>query len=89
MDVQMAMNMNENMKLAGVENMGAGHLENETETWERGGTQESIGVTLSVITTSGLWNLKRPPLVTKQEPKCRYSHTNTSTNLLTKILSCL
>ena len=28
--------------------LGRGHLQEETETWDKGGTQESMGVTLAV-----------------------------------------
>ena len=50
---------------------------NKTETWDKGGAQESIGVTLAVI--QSLRNLKRIPPVAWQEP----------TKLSTQNVSCL
>jgi hypothetical protein len=33
--------------------VGAGHLQHVTETWDRGGAQESMGVTLAVMHSIG------------------------------------
>jgi hypothetical protein len=46
-DGSMAMKMNRNLQLTGVKRWG-GYLQDKTETWNQGGTQESIGVTLAV-----------------------------------------
>ena len=40
----MAMRMNENLQAIGMWR----HLQDETETWDEGGTQESMGVILAV-----------------------------------------
>jgi hypothetical protein len=45
---------------------GGGHLQDVTETWDDGGAQESMGLSLAV-TSPGLWNLKRPPPIARQE----------------------
>ena len=42
----MATRMNGNLQLTGVRRWG--HLQDETETWDKGGVQESVGVTLAV-----------------------------------------
>jgi hypothetical protein len=44
-----------------------GHLENLSETWDRGDSQESVAVTLVRPTALGICNLKRPPPVVRQE----------------------
>ena len=45
----MGLKMNGNLQLIGVRRLG-GHLQEETETWDKGGTQESIGGDLSCDT---------------------------------------
>ena len=47
-DGWMAMRMNGNLQLMGG-GLGRGHFQEETETCNRGGTQESVGVSLAVI----------------------------------------
>ena len=37
---------------------GQGHLQDKAETWDKGGTQESMGVSLAMIQALGIWNLK-------------------------------
>ena len=59
----MVMKMNGNLQLKGV-GRWEGHLQDETETWEKGGAQESMRMTLALET----WNLKKPPPVARQEP---------------------
>ena len=51
-DSQMVMKMNGNLQLKGV-GRWEGHLQDETETWEKGGAQESMGVTLAVTHSIG------------------------------------
>ena len=41
----MAMKMNGNMQLMEVRSWGGGQLQDETETWDKGGVQESLEVT--------------------------------------------
>ena len=43
-DIRMAMRMNGNLQLTGVGSWG--HLQSETETWDKGGATESIEVSL-------------------------------------------
>ena len=47
----MAMRMNGNLQLMGLRRWG--HLLKKTETWGKGGTQESMGVTLAVTHNTG------------------------------------
>jgi hypothetical protein len=47
----MAMRMNGNLQLMGLRRWG--HLLKKTETWGKGGTQESMGVTLAVTPYTG------------------------------------
>ena len=75
----MAMKMNGNLQLAGVRGWGR-TSQDEAETWDRGGTQESVEVTLAVIHTSGTWNLKNPPPVVRQDLSGS-RHTNPPTKL--------
>jgi hypothetical protein len=63
----MAMRMNGNLQLTGWRGMG--YLQDMTETWDKGGTQELIGVTLAMTTELVIWNMKRPPPVARQEPQ--------------------
>ena len=46
------MRMNGNLQLTGVKRW-EGHLQDETETWDKGGTQESIGLTLAMTHYTG------------------------------------
>lgn len=57
----MAMRMNGNLQLTG----GRGDLQEETETWDRGGGQESMGLSLMVTHSIGIWSLKRPSPVVR------------------------
>ena len=66
-DVQMTMRMKGKLKLAGVQSVGIWHVEDETETWEREGTQISMWMILTVTYNIVLWNLNGPPLVSMQE----------------------
>ena len=50
-DIRMAMRMNGNLQLTGVGSWG--HLQSETETWDKGGAQESMGVSLTVTHSIG------------------------------------
>jgi hypothetical protein len=50
-DGQKAMRMNGSLQLTGVGS--GGHLQEETETWEKGDTQESMWVTLAVTYSIG------------------------------------
>ena len=50
-DGQMAMKMNGNLQQMGIRRWG--HLQDETETWDKGGTEESMEVTLAMTTYSG------------------------------------
>ena len=47
----MDMKMNGNLQLTGVGSWQ--QLQDETETWDKGGTQESMGVTLAVTHSIG------------------------------------
>jgi hypothetical protein len=58
----MARKINGNLQLTVVRRCRE-YLQNNSETWNEGGAQESMKVTLSVTTTLGIWNLNRPPLV--------------------------
>ena len=51
----MAMRMNVNLQLAGYDSGsgGVGHLKDMEETYDKGGSQESMGVTLAVTYSSG------------------------------------
>lgn len=64
------------------------HLEYMPETWNMGGSQESVGVTLAE-TVVRIWNLKKPPPVARQEPQWCDRDTNPLTKLATQNLSCL
>ena len=83
-DGQIAMRMNGNSQLTAVRSWG-GHLQDETEAWDKGGTQEPMGVTLAV----GMWNMKRPPSVARQELQWIDRDTIPPTKLSTPNLSCL
>jgi hypothetical protein len=82
----MAMRINGNLQLAGVV---GGDLEDRPETWDRGVFQESMGMTLAETHSSGMWKLKRPPPVARQEPHWKNRDTNPPTDLLTENLPCL
>ena len=45
--------MNRNLQLMEVRSWGGGQLQDETETWDKGGAQESMGVTLAVTHCTG------------------------------------
>ena len=63
----MAMKMIGILQLVGV---GCGeHIIDVAETWDRGDAQESIGITLAMTSTLGIWNMKRLPLLARQEPR--------------------
>ena len=62
----MTIRINGNLQPMGWE--GRGHHQEETETWDKGGTQESIQVSLAVTHNIRIWNLKRPPPFSRQEP---------------------
>jgi len=69
---------------------GGEHLQDKTETWHKEYTQESMVVTLAVThTVLGIWNLKRPPPVARQEPKRSNRDTNPPRKLSIQNLSCL
>ena len=42
-----------------------GHLEDGSETWDKGGYQESMGLSLAESHCSGIRNLKRLPPVAR------------------------
>ena len=48
------MKMNENLQVMGLKRWR--HLQNKTETWYKGGAQESMGVTLAV--THNIWGME-------------------------------
>lgn len=50
---QIGMIMNINLKFTRMGSFGPGYLENETETWDKGGTPGSMGVTLSATHNIG------------------------------------
>ena len=47
---------------------GRGYLQEKTETWDKGGTQESMGWPYLWLTTLGIWNLNRSHPLVRQEP---------------------
>jgi hypothetical protein len=62
-----------------------GHLQKETETWHKGGTQESRGVFYAVTHSTGTMEPVRLPPVARQEPQWSNRDTNPPTNFLPKI----
>ena len=50
--VEMVMKMYGNLNWD--EDVGGGHLQDEIETWDKGGVQESMGVTLAVTHTEDM-----------------------------------
>lgn len=73
----MAIKMNGDLQLKGMRRWG--HLQNKTETWYKGGVQESVGMSLTMTHYIWIWNLKRALPVSRQEPQW----TNRDTNQLT------
>jgi hypothetical protein len=51
----------------------------QAETWDKGDTNEPVGMTL-VLNTLGIYNLKRPSLVARQEPQWSDRVRNPSTS---------
>jgi hypothetical protein len=49
---QMAIKMNCNLKLTSIRRWGE-HLQDERKSWDKGGTQESMGLTLAVTHNIG------------------------------------
>ena len=45
------------------------HLQEKIESWDKGGTQDSMGMTLAVTHYITLWNLKRSSPATSQKPQ--------------------
>ena len=68
---------------------GEVHLQDEKETWDKRNAQKSMGWLKLWLTTLGIWNLKKPPPVVRQEPWWNDKDTNPPTKLSTQNLSCL
>lgn len=60
-----------------------GHLEDVPDDLRLGSSQESM----RVIITKRIWNLKRPPLVARENPQSMMTTTHTNTFDLKVILS--
>lgn len=69
---------------------GRGNLQEKEKKkhWDKGGTQESVGVTLAVSPEIGVWNLERPSPVARQEPQWSNRDTNPPSKVST-LKSCL
>jgi hypothetical protein len=79
--------MNGNMPLPGVW-VGA-DLQKVPETWDEGGSQDSIWVILATISNSGrIGTMKRPPPVVRLDPQWRDEDINLPTKLSTPNFTC-
>jgi hypothetical protein len=64
----MAMRINGKLQLTGVLRWGGSdHLLEKTETWDKGGTQESVVVYLAVTHSLEYVELQRPLSIVRQE----------------------
>ena len=77
----LAVKVNGNLQLAGV---AVGHLKDMPETWDKGSFPESMGMLR--LTAVGIWDLKRPPLVARQEPQWKNRDTNSPTTFNPKFI---
>jgi hypothetical protein len=68
---------------------GRGHLQDETETWDKGGTQESMGVTLTVTHNVGGLEHEEAIFCSKQEINWNDRNTNPTTKRSAPNLSSL
>lgn len=69
---------------------GGGHLQDQTETWNKGGPLDSVGVTLAVIHYMIRdMEPERLPPVTKQEPEWKCRDISPLVKLSTQNLSVL
>ena len=72
----MVTNMNGNLQLMGEKEGEIYRKRKKKKHWDKGGTQESVGVTLAVSHEIGVWNLERPSPVARQEPQWSNRDTN-------------
>ena len=81
----MVTNMNGNLQLMGEKEGEIYRKRKKKKHWDKGGTQESVGVTLAVSPEIGVWNLERPSPVARQEPQWSNRDTNPPTKFQPKI----
>jgi hypothetical protein len=66
-----------------------GHLQDETETWDKRGTQNQWGWPYMWLTIIRIWNLKKTLSVATQDPQWSDRGTNILTKISTQNLSCI
>lgn len=84
----MVTNMNGNLQLMGEKEGEIYRKRKKKKHWDKGGTQESVEVTLAVSPEIGVWNLERPSPVARQEPQWSNRDTNPPSKVST-LKSCL
>jgi hypothetical protein len=68
-DGYMAMKMSESMKLIERRRWEGSRTKQRPGIREAQKKKKSVRMTLAVITTLGIWNLKKPPPVARQKPQ--------------------